>query len=89
MTDRYVDVNSQSNLHADKNMTTKDFENLYKVNIKGLSEQGELKMRNIGRELSFKVKGSMSDEDKALYNTNMFIVFYDINNKRTNHCKIF
>ena len=28
MTDRYVDVNSQSNLHADKNMTTKDFENL-------------------------------------------------------------
>ena len=45
----------------------------YKVNIKGLSEQGELKMRNIGRELSFKVKGSMSDEDKALYNTNMFM----------------
>ena len=28
MTDRYVDVNSQSNLHADKNMTTKDLENL-------------------------------------------------------------
>ena len=28
MTDRYVDVNSQSNLHADKNMTTKGFENL-------------------------------------------------------------
>ena len=28
MTYRYVDVNSQSNLHADKNMTTKDFENL-------------------------------------------------------------
>ena len=28
MTDRYVDVNSQRNLHADKNMTTKDFENL-------------------------------------------------------------
>ena len=28
MTNRYVDVNSQSNLHADKNMTTKDFENL-------------------------------------------------------------
>jgi len=28
MTDRYVDVNSQSNLHADKNMTTTDFENL-------------------------------------------------------------
>ena len=28
MTDRYVDVNSQSNLHADKNMTSKDFENL-------------------------------------------------------------
>ena len=28
MTDRYVDVNSQNNLHADKNMTTKDFENL-------------------------------------------------------------
>ena len=28
MADRYVDVNSQSNLHADKNMTTKDFENL-------------------------------------------------------------
>ena len=28
MADIYVDVNSQSNLHADKNMTTKDFENL-------------------------------------------------------------
>ena len=28
MADKYVDVNSQSNLHADKNMTTKDFENL-------------------------------------------------------------
>ena len=28
MADRYVDVKSQSNLHADKNMTTKDFENL-------------------------------------------------------------
>ena len=28
MTDRYVDVNSQSNLHADKNMSTKDFDNL-------------------------------------------------------------
>ena len=28
MTDRYVDVNSQSNLHADKNMSTTDFENL-------------------------------------------------------------
>ena len=28
MTDRYVDVNSQSNLYADKNMTTKDFDNL-------------------------------------------------------------
>ena len=28
MADRYVDVNSQSNLHADKYMTTKDFENL-------------------------------------------------------------
>ena len=28
MTDRYVDVNSQSNLHADNHMTTKDFENL-------------------------------------------------------------
>ena len=28
MTDRYVDVNSQSNLHADKNMNTKDFDNL-------------------------------------------------------------
>ncbi len=28
MTDRYVDVNSESNLHADKNMTTTDFENL-------------------------------------------------------------
>ena len=28
MADRYVDVNSQSNLHEDKNMTTKDFENL-------------------------------------------------------------
>ena len=28
MTDRYLDVNSQSNRHADKNMTTKDFDNL-------------------------------------------------------------
>ena len=28
MTDKYVDVNSASNLHSDKNMTTKDFENL-------------------------------------------------------------
>ena len=28
MTDRYVDVNSQSNLHTDKNMTTRDLDNL-------------------------------------------------------------
>jgi len=28
MTDRYVDVNSQSNLYADKNMTTRDLDNL-------------------------------------------------------------
>jgi len=45
----------------------------YKVTIKGLSENGELKMRNIGREMSFKIKGSMSDEDKVLYNQNMFL----------------
>ena len=45
----------------------------YKVKIEGLSEQGERKMRNIGRRMSDKVKGSMSDEDKALYNTNMFM----------------
>ena len=45
----------------------------YKVKIKGLSEDGELKMRNIGRELSFKIKGSMTDEDKVLYNQNFFL----------------
>lgn len=45
----------------------------YKVKIEGLSEDGELKMRNIAREMSFKIKGSMSDEDKVLYNQNMFL----------------
>ena len=45
----------------------------YKVKIEGLSEEGELKMRNIGREISFKIKGSMTDEDKVLYNQNFFL----------------
>ncbi len=45
----------------------------YKTKIKGITDKGELKLRNIGREISFKVKGSMSDEDKAMYNTNMFM----------------
>ena len=43
----------------------------YKVKIEGLSEKGELKMRDIGRELATNVKGSMSDEDKSLYNSTM------------------
>ena len=43
----------------------------YKVKIEGLSEKGELKMRDIGRELATNVKGSMSDEDKSLYNSHM------------------
>ena len=45
----------------------------YKVKIKGLNEDGELKMRNISREIAFKVKGSMSQEDKVIYNQNMFL----------------
>jgi len=45
----------------------------YKVKIKGVSEDGELKMRNVSRELAFKIKGSMSDEDKVIYNQNMFL----------------
>ena len=45
----------------------------YKVNIEGLSEQGQRKLRNIGREMSSKIKGTMSDEDKVLYNSNMFM----------------
>ena len=45
----------------------------YKVNIEGLSDQGQRKLRNIGRELSSKIKGTMSDEDKVLYNSNMFM----------------
>ena len=45
----------------------------YKVNIEGISNQGERKLRNVGRRISDKVKGTMSDEDKALYNTNFFM----------------
>ena len=45
----------------------------YKVNIEGLSEQGQRKLRNIGREMSSKIKGTMSEEDKVLYNSNMFM----------------
>ena len=45
----------------------------YKVNIEGLSDQGQRKLRNIGREMSSKIKGTMSDEDKVLYNSNMFM----------------
>ena len=45
----------------------------YKANIEGLSEQGQRKLRNIGRELSSKIKGTMSEEDKVLYNSNMFM----------------
>lgn len=45
----------------------------YKVNIEGLSDQGQRKLRNIGREMSNKVKGTMSEEDKVLYNSNMFM----------------
>ena len=43
MTDRYVDVNSQSNLHADKNMSTTDFENL---GIYGKSRMFKPRKRN-------------------------------------------
>ena len=45
----------------------------YKVKIEGLSDLGQRKLRNIGRELSSKIKGTMSDEDKVLYNSNMFM----------------
>ena len=45
----------------------------YKVTIEGLSDQGQRKLRNIGREMSNKVKGTMSEEDKVLYNSNMFM----------------
>ena len=41
MTDRYVDVNSQSNLHANKNTTKQDYENLgvyRKNNLKKISK---------------------------------------------------
>ena len=44
----------------------------YKVDIEGLSDIGQRKLRNIGREMSTKIKGSMSAEDKVLYNSNMF-----------------
>tara|TARA_R110002167_G_scaffold693_4_gene3001 strand:+ start:11652 stop:16883 length:5232 start_codon:yes stop_codon:yes gene_type:complete len=45
----------------------------YNVTIKGLTNEGELKMRNVSREIAFKVKGSMSEEDKVLYNQNLFL----------------
>tara|TARA_R110002074_G_scaffold108163_2_gene233546 strand:+ start:297 stop:5516 length:5220 start_codon:yes stop_codon:yes gene_type:complete len=45
----------------------------YNVEIKGLTNEGERKMRNISREIAFKVKGSMSEEDKVIYNQNMFL----------------
>ena len=45
----------------------------YEVNIEGLSDQGQRKLRNVGREISNKVKGTMSAEDKVLYNSNFFM----------------
>ena len=45
----------------------------YKVEIKGLSEEGELKFRTIGREISGKIKGHMSSEDLSLYNQNFYM----------------
>ena len=45
----------------------------YKVKMEGLSEDGELKMRTIGREISGKIKGYMSSEDRAMYDQNFFL----------------
>ena len=61
MTDRYVDVNSQSNLHADKNMTTKDFENL---GVYGKSRMFRPRIRNKKHKTIFSEIKSLKKEEK-------------------------
>ena len=61
MTDRYVDVNSQSNLHAAKNMTTKDFENL---GVYGKSRMFRSRKRNKKHKTIFSEIKTLKKEEK-------------------------
>ena len=61
MTDRYVDVNSQSNLHADKNMTTTDFENL---GVYGKNRMFRPRKRNKKHKTIFSEIKTLKEEKK-------------------------
>ena len=61
MTDRYVDVNSQSNLHADKNMSTTDFENL---GVYGKSRMFRPRKRNKKHKTIFSEIKALKKEQK-------------------------
>ena len=52
---------------------SKSARNRYKVKIGNMQDSGEINFRQIARRISDKVKGSMSDEDKALYNNTLFL----------------
>ena len=47
----------------------------YIVNIPGLVEKEQRRLRNISRRMSDKVKGTMTDEDIALYNNTLLMRF--------------
>ena len=60
MTDRYVDVNSKSNLHVDKNMNTKDFDNL---GIYGKERMSRPRKRNKKHKNVFAELKTLKKED--------------------------
>ena len=52
---------------------SKSARNRYKVKIGNMQDSGEIDFRQVARRMSDKVKGSMSDEDRALYNNTLFL----------------
>ena len=52
---------------------SKSARNRYKVTVGNMTTPGEIQFRQVARRISDRVKGSMSDEDKALYNNTLFL----------------
>ena len=52
---------------------SKSARNRYKVKIGNMQDSGEINFRQVARRISDKVKGTMSDEDRALYNNTLFL----------------
>jgi len=63
MTDRYVDVNSQSNLHVNKNTTKQDYENLGVYRKNNLKKISKPRQRNKKHKTIFSEIKTLKKED--------------------------